>query len=451
MVCKLPFDMNFGIDICPAATSHMPDQAAPARPRLLLILSCAAILLFYLLYAASNLALIIRMHSAPPPQILTATHELPQSDFAMFWYSGKLLLMNAVNAHGGDWAPNAWMQRTFQANFTIPGKIFHLNWMYPPTMGLLAMLYAAVPLALSFWVWRTIFLLAGAVLLRQAGLSWAIIVMGLVSPAEWHDMLGGQNGALTGSLLVASLFLIEARPRLGGTFAGLLCIKPQIGLMMPMILLNRGRAPALLACVFCVGLCVLLTLPLEGWKSWTWFLSYSRHAPVNFVARPFAEAFPAAGITVFFMARSLHAGVTAAWVWQAASSTLAALAIWRIWRHPAANPAGRIALSMCLWVLLTPYGYLYDLVGFSIAMAAMFMQAPDQQKPLYGLLWLSAGYTGTLASLTGIIWMPAIATLGAGAIWSLTRGAPCQTVMSGKLKPPADYTHPGSGPPPLHN
>jgi hypothetical protein len=76
-----------------------------------------------------------------------------------------------------------------------------------------------------------------------------------------------------------------------------------------------------------------------------------------------------------------------------------------------------MALTICLAVLLTPYGYMYDLVGFSIAMAAMFALSPAALKPVFALLWLSGGYTGTLEKLTGFVLMPVAAALGAWLIW----------------------------------
>ena len=52
----------------------------------------------------------------------------------------------------------------------------------------------------------------------------------------------------------------------------------------------------------------------------------------------------------------------------------------------------RAALTLSFGVLIVPYGYLYDLTGYSTVMAAMFLRAPDARKPLYGLLWLAGGY-----------------------------------------------------------
>jgi hypothetical protein len=387
------------------------------RPRPVLIAALALIFCLYLLYLVSTVALMIHMHAATQPRVMTATQELPQSDFAMFWYSGKLLLMNFVNAHGGHAAPDAWETNTFRLSLVTPTRAFHLNWMYPPPMGFLAILYSCLPLALSFWVFRAAFLLASALLLRWAGLGWGVIIMGLASPAELHDMLGGQNGALTGGIVVAALLLIDRRPVRGGALAGLLCIKPQMGLMLPLILFRKPRLAALAACAAAVAVIALITLPIEGWQAWPWFFARSVHAPAEFVSVPLTQNFPAAGITVFFMARSLHAGTSVAWLLQAISSAVAAMLIWHKWRLPAPDPARRMAITLCLWILLTPYGYLYDLVGYSVGMAAMFASAGEREKPVFGALWLLGGYTLTVTNLTGFVLMPVAAIAGVCLLW----------------------------------
>jgi len=387
------------------------------RPRPVLIVALALISCLYLLDLVSTVALMINMHAAGRPLVMTATQELPQSDFAMFWYSGKLLVMNFINAHGGHAAPDAWEAKTFRLSMVTPTRAFHLNWMYPPPMGLLAIVYSSLPLALSFWVFRAVFLLASAVLLRWAGLSWGVVAMGLASPAELHDMLGGQNGALTGGIVVAALLLVDRKPARGGVLAGLLCIKPQMGLMLPLILFRRQRLAALGACAACVAVLALLTLPIEGWQAWSWFFATAVHAPVQFVSVPLTQSFPAAGITVYFMARSLHAGSAVAWLLQGVSSAIAAGLIWRQWRLQAAEPERRMAITLCLWILLTPYGYLYDLVGYSVGMAAMFAKVGERDKPVFGALWLLGGYTLTVTNLTGFVLMPLAAVAGVFALW----------------------------------
>ena len=195
-------------------------QKDPKPPRFWLILISAAIAILYLIFMASNVSLMIAMHAATHAQVMTATSELPQSDFARFWFVGKSLSMRGIT-------PSAWFEKSFRIDILSPAS-GTLVWLYPPTMNLLAMAFAQLPLALSFWVWRVVCWGIAGSLLRFSGLPWIVIVVGVLSPAGLHDTLGGQNGTLIGALAASALLLIDRHPRLGGMIAGILCIKRQL-------------------------------------------------------------------------------------------------------------------------------------------------------------------------------------------------------------------------------
>jgi len=381
-----------------------------------MVFTAAAITCLYLLFAASSFWVMRGMHSPAHSQVMTATQELPQADFARFWYVGKRLVMQRAADFGHAMPPSPWFKATFKIDMLSPAVPPRSAWLYPPTMGVLAMLFASAPLAASFWLWEIFSLAAAAFLLRTAGLGWFVIVAGLASPAELQDLIAGQNGALLAGLFVSSLLCFDTKPRLSGVLAGLLCIKPQAAIALPMILLQRPRHTALLWCIFTGLALAALSILLEGWQSWAWFFNVAEPASTRLLDLPFNKL-PLGGITVLMMARSFHASVATAWALQAVSSATAAVLIWRAWARPGSDALRRMALTICLAVLLTPYGYMYDLVGFSIAMAAMFAISPAALKPVFALLWLSGGYTGTLEKLTGFVLMPVAAALGAWLIW----------------------------------
>ncbi len=396
-------------------------KAPPYRARPLIVMALAAICGLYLLFLASSAWVEFSNFTSAAPRVSSQAHMLPENDFATFWYCGKLLVFHAAGQFGWHLAPTAWMRSTFQIPFVTPTPAFHLTWMYPPPMGILAILYSLLPLAAGYWIVRGVFFAIAAFLFRRAGLGWSAIILGLAGPAELLDLIGGQNGVLTGALMAASLLLIDKNPRLAGGFAGLLCFKPQIALALPLIILAGRRRAFFLTCAASAALFSLLTLPIEGIDAWTWFFAHSWRAPADFVARPFSQGFPASGATVFFMARSLHAGTRLAWGCQAFASLIAAGLIWRLWRRKDVDALVRATLTILLWVPLTPYGYVYDLAGLSVLLAALFLRAPDAQKPVYASLLLAIGYSPTLANLTGLIWTPIIAAAGAAAIFGMTR------------------------------
>jgi hypothetical protein len=381
-----------------------------------MIFTAAAITCLYLLFAASSFWVMRDMHSPAHSQVMTATQELPQADFARFWYVGKRLVIQRAADFGHAMPQSPWFQAAFKIDILSPAVPPRSAWLYPPTMGVLAMLFSSAPLAASFWLWEIFSLAAAAFLLRTAGLGWLVIAAGLASPAGLQDLIAGQNGALLAGLFVSSLLCFDTKPKLSGVLAGLLCIKPQAAIALPMILLQRRRHKALRWCLF-TGLAIAaLSILLEGWQSWAWFFDVAEPASARLLALPFNKL-PLGGVTVMMMARSLHASLATAWALQAVSSATAAILIWMAWARPVGDAVRRMALTACLAALLTPYGYMYDLVGFSIAMAAMFALSPAALKPVFALLWLSGGYTGTLEKLTGFVLMPVAAALGAWLIW----------------------------------
>jgi hypothetical protein len=377
----------------------------------------AAVAMLYALYLVSSAWLMARMYAPGHAQAMTATTELPQSDFARFWYVGNILLQRRAASFGIHLPPSPWFSATFQLDILQPGTHPEMIWLYPPTMGLLAMLFAALPLAASFWVWRAASLALAAILLSQAGLEWQVVLVGLASPAEIHDIVGGQNGALMAGLLVGALLLADTRPRLAGVLAGLLCIKPQVAIIVPLVLLHRGRVKALAACACTLATMVALSIAAEGWHSWVWFATVAQPQSTRIMNAPF-DKMTRGGFTVLMMARHLHLSIATAWALQCASSAASALLIWRAWRGPTRDAVARMALTLSLAVFLTPYGFIYDLVGFSVAMAAMCARTQGWQRPCFALLWLAGGYTLSLENMTGQIVMPVAALLAAALIAS---------------------------------
>jgi hypothetical protein len=221
--------------------------------------------------------------AGPPSQIWDSHHLLPQAFFAMFWFSGEELFRHFAALHGVLIAPSPWLIHTLHVPLVVY-QPFHLTWLYPPVMGLLAMLYACLPLPISFWVWRGLYFLIGAALLRRAGLGWRAIILGLASPAAIIDLSEGENGMLTGGLAAASLLLMEQAPRPAGLISAFLSLKPQTGAMLPFVLLQRRLRPALASAAITGALLVLATLPFFGVQGWLWFLLRSPHASADLVS-----------------------------------------------------------------------------------------------------------------------------------------------------------------------
>jgi hypothetical protein len=83
--------------------------------------------------------------------------------------------------------------------------------------------------------------------------------------------------------------------------------------VFPDVVLRPGGAKMLLTGALTVSALVALSLAVWGPGAWAWFFTVAGPDEVRQAAAPFNISFPAAGITVFSMARSLGAGPHAAW------------------------------------------------------------------------------------------------------------------------------------------
>jgi hypothetical protein len=306
--------------------------------------------------------------------------------------------------------------REFAVAQILPDQAHYLPFMYPPQMLPLTFLISLPPLSVSYYAFEIISIAAAALLLRRASLSWLVIAAGLLSPAALTCAYYGQFGIICGALLVAGLVHLETNPRMGGAFLALLCIKPQYGLLGPVLLLARRDTRAWTAAAAVVtGLAVLPVLCF-GWSSWSAFLGPDRAEIRAWLQRPFGNSDQLNGTSVFWMARSLGARLPIAYGIQLLISATAAAFAWRLWRHDGMARDHRVAVTICLCLLASPYSYDNDMIAYSIACAMLMRRDPAATDALLALLWLAPGYTVLLTQTFGFLptplWITAAALIG---------------------------------------
>jgi len=371
----------------------------PPAGRLLLIVAGFLTAMLYILPAWATWRAVT--------QAIAEGYFYARSDFDTMWRAGFLIRAGGVATLYDRPLFDAWLQRQ------SGGGLADISWLYAPPMGLLAAAVSVLPLRAAFWAWFAATALLAAGLLRRAGLGWRVIAAGLAGPVVFYDFILGQNGTLTGGLLVASLLMMETRPRLAGVLAGCLCIKPQIGILLPAVLARRRLGLPAAVCGLTVALLAAISCLPGGWRGWWLFFTQAQPNAGRILAIPFGETFQITCFTVFMAARSLHATLGAAWIAQLIASAASFALVWLVWRRPGADNVARMAVTVCCSSLAMPYGFSYDLVGFSIAMAALMPGAGPRQLAVLAMLWLCPGYAGLLTARTGIVWFPAAAVLGA--------------------------------------
>ena len=330
----------------------------------------------------------------------------PECDFSDFWRAGL-----SVRLSPGALAHLPPLNLLPGVQMPLPGG-YHEGFPYPPPMSLWTVAISHLPFEPGFFVWVGVWLVLAAAVLRWAGLSWPVVAAGLLSPAALWNIELGQMGVIGGALLVAGLLRAASSPLCAGGLLGLLACKPQIGIMVPAMLLGGRSWRGILGFAFAVlGLC-LLTLALFGWPLWHDYLNGGRHGASSLLTAPFVPSLDkSTGVSVFWMMRSLQLGVAQAALVQAISSAAAMLAVCFIWRRQDLPGLDAVTLTVLLSLLATPYGYVDDMVAWSIVLVALAERRGWRIGMLDVLFWIWPMACQIVSEQTGILFTPLVVLL----------------------------------------
>jgi hypothetical protein len=353
-------------------------------------------------------------------------------DYTLFWLVGRLA---AQTGAASVYHP----ARAFAGPAQIlPDQALLLPFMYPPQMLPLTFLIALPPISVSYYAFEIISITTAAFLLRRASLSWFVIAAGLLSPAAIYCAYYGEFGIICGALLAAGLLHLQTNPRTGGALLALLCIKPQYGLLAPVLFFARRDRRAWTAATAVLAALSALSLLCFGWSSWSAFLGPDHTAIRAWLQRPFGHGDQMNGTSVFWMARSFGAGMPLAYAIQLCCSAAAAFCAWQLWRRGDVARETRAAVTICLCLLASPYSYDNDMIAYSIACAMLFRRDPSVPDVLLALLWLAPGYTVLLTQKLGFLptplWITAAALIG----WQRAREdfTPASPALTGRRSAP---------------
>ena len=310
--------------------------------------------------------------------ILTSAGAPIYTDFATCWVAGIQALRGEVAAL---YDPAEFVK--IQTALLGAQNYLYPNWPYPPTFSLIMAPFALLPYFWAFVGWNLVTLLAciGAVYLI-VGRSSAIPLV-LASPFTAWNILSGQNGLLTASLLGAALLFLERQPVLSGIFIGCLTYKPQFGILLPVALVAFKRWRAIASAVVTAALLAGASIAAFGVPAWE---AFPRGLLQQFGVVLQAEGLPDTAAnwgylqTIYGVIRYLHGGPTVAWFGQVFLGLCAAIVVWKIW-HSTTRYALKAAILSAAALLASPYAFAYDFAAIAIPVAFL---ARDQMR--YGLL-----------------------------------------------------------------
>lgn len=279
-------------------------------------------------------------------------------DFVNTWTAGKLL--------GQGQVAEIFEPRTFadaHHRFFDPKLPFHF-WSYPPPALFLAAPMGLLPYLPALAIWSALGLIALAASVLTVFKSPAERALILLSPATAVNLVMGQNGAFTAALLIGGLGLTMRRPIVAGMLFGLLVFKPQLGVVLPVVVIATRQWRTLLAAASTAALVIALSAATFGLEAWHGFLGPTLDMQTAAMMRgegPFLLMMPSA-----FAAGRIF-GLHGEAIWLQAPFLLGAIAIvWSVWRGDAPFET-RVAATLMAALAATPQSFNYDLIPTAAA------------------------------------------------------------------------------------
>lgn len=150
---------------------------------------------------------------------------------------------------------------------------------YPPHYLLYMMPLGYLSYYLALFVWMLLsFCFAAFVLVRITEMPKEAILLTLAFPAAFLTISHGQNAFLSAALFGGALYLLPHRPLVAGVFFGLLTFKPQLGLLIPFVLIAGGYWRTIYSAAATLVLLVALSALILGTDIWTIFIGQSSYA-----------------------------------------------------------------------------------------------------------------------------------------------------------------------------
>ena len=204
------------------------------------------------------------------------------TDFSSFYAAGTYAREGRPRAPFDAAAQRAREQAIFGDDVNF------YSFLYPPFFLLIVATLATMPYLPALAVWQGVTLvlylwMVKAVLDRFPATSatpFLPYLLALAFPAVFINLIHGQNGFVTASLLGGALATLDRRPVASRITLGLLAYKPQFGLIIPVALVAGAHWRAFAAAVVTIILLVVTTLIVFGPDTWQAFFASSSFARV---------------------------------------------------------------------------------------------------------------------------------------------------------------------------
>jgi alpha-1,2-mannosyltransferase len=278
-------------------------------------------------------------------------------DFANTWIGARAALTGKVHAL---FDPESYVSLIHGVFGPVRGS--H-NWSYPPTILLLVWPLGFLPYFVAFALWSVVGLAAFAGAAGAADSKWKSLFL-LAAPAVAINLFCGQNGAFTAALLILGFINFERRPLLAGLCFGVLTLKPQLALLIPLATILQRRWRCLAAGLTTAAILAALAGAIFGVSVWSEY--FHQAVPIQQEIMNFGTGLLGQAMmpTAFMNARAVGLSYHMALAVQAPFTILAiGAAVWTYGARRNEELSSAVLLTACF--VATPYMFGYDMVIFA--------------------------------------------------------------------------------------
>lgn len=301
----------------------------------------------------------------------TAFINPPPIDFVSFWSAAQRVL------HGDALGVYSYQPSGF-------GRLMPIA--YPPPFLLWIAPFGLVDFGSAFLGWT---LITGSLYLIASSDSRRLA---LASPPALSNGLVGQNGFLTTGVFLLGLRILPARPLIAGMSLGLLVIKPQLAVLLPIALIAGRHWVALIGAAVSAATALGLAVLLLGAEAYVGFAGALAQYSI-FLERgrwPWNEL-----ASVFALVRWFGANGTVALAFQLCAAVAAAVTVWIAWRN---DWQAKVPVVAAATLLVSPYLFTYDAVLLVAPLAWLATRTPGWNAAVWCLSLLpllrGVGYAG---------------------------------------------------------
>ncbi len=289
-------------------------------------------------------------------------------------------------------------ERIYDAGFLLSierkyaGKSLEaLNWHYPPPTLLSVLPLAWMDFTTARYVWIAfgilVFLWAIAKTITP---NPGLLAVALFFPLVANNMVSSQNALLVAALAFGGLCLLERRPILAGVFIGLLTIKPQLGILIPILLIAGGYWKSFAAAVVTTLVLALASLAMFGID--TWFAFFHDMTSGASLAEVELKDGWSKMLTPYAGARQLGVPHGAAMLFQGVVSLTLAVACFFWWRRGDADFNWKVSMTLIASPLAVPYAQFYDIALIAAPFLLSILALPRLQNRRWVELGLAFTY-----------------------------------------------------------